>query len=268
VSTRTGIGGIPFSAQVLNQSYWMTGAGVFDMQTTLNFGNFRQAMLTAQIMDYVVAQRGKVAYSVLNRSKNQYRVLFTDANALLMTIVNGKLAGMTKAVYATAMNCAWSSSTLQQEERVFYGATTTGYVYRADRGSSFDGGALDAFMTFNWNSMKTPRLHKRFRRTAVEMQGNFYANFTFGYTLGYNTPDLLQPPSMTYDSGFVGLPSWDSAIWDAFSWDGVTLKPTDTETKGTAENIQVTIRSGTNYIQPFTVNSLIFSFSYRRGVRS
>ena len=206
VSTRRGIGGIAYSGQVLNDGYWMNGAGVFNLQTTLNFGNFRQATLTTGIQDYIVQQRAKVTYSVLNRSKNQYRVLFTDSNALLMTIVNGKLVGITKAVYVDAMNCAWSSSTVQQEERVFYGATTSGYVYRADRGSSFDGKAIDAFMTFNWNAMKTPRILKRYRRAAVEMQGNFYANFQFGYALGYGTSELLQPAADSYDSGFTGLP--------------------------------------------------------------
>lgn len=268
VSTRRGIGGIQYSGQILNVAYWMNGAGVFDLRTTLEYGNFKQASVTNMIQDYIVAQRAKVAYSALNRTKNQYRVLFTDSNALLATIVNGKLIGVMKAVYAHSMNCAWSSSTLQQEERVFYGATTTGYVYRVDRGSSFDGSVIDAYIVFNWNSQKTPRLHKRYRRAAVEMQGNFYANFSFGFALGYNTIEIIQPPAVSYDSGFVGLPLWDSAIWDAFSWDGVTLKPADVQMTGTAENVQVTIRSGTNYIQPFTINSLIIHYSLRRGVRS
>jgi hypothetical protein len=36
---------------------------------------------------------------------------------------------------------------------------------------------------------------------------------------------------------------------------------------GTAENVQFTISSGTNYIAAYTVNSIISHFTPRRGIR-
>lgn len=267
VPFNVGIGGIPYSSQLLNESYWLDGAGVVDMRTTQNYGNFRQATITQAIQDYILTQRGKVNYSVLNRSKNQYRILFNDGSALLLTLVNGKLAGITKALYGHTMNCAWSSSTVGLNERVFYGASSGGYVYQADMGSSFDGGAIDAFLIFNWNSMKSPRVHKRFRRASLEMQSSHYANFSFGYSLGYGSPEIPQPTPESYDSGFSSAPVWDSFIWDSFTWDGVTLIPSEVRMVGTAENVQIAIRSGTNYIQPYVLNSMIFHYSFRRGIR-
>ena len=262
-----GIGGIPFTGQLLNQSYWMTGQGVIDMRATLNFGNFRLATITNTIQDYITSVRGSVACSVLHRTKNQYRVLFTDGSVLMLTLVNGKLAGITKGLYVNPMFCAWSSESGSRNERVFCGAASGGMVYQMDKGSSFDGAAIDAFLVFNWNAIKTPRIRKRFRRTSIEMQGNFYASFSFGYALGYGSPNILQPVGVEYTSGFTGAPVWDSFIWDAFTWDGSTLGPSEARTVGTAENIQVTIRTGTNYIQPFVINSMIIHYSHRRGLR-
>lgn len=262
-----GIGGIPFTGQLMNESYWMNGQGVIDMRATFNFGNFKQATLTNNIQDFITNQRANVVYSVLNRTKNQYRVLFSDATVLMITVVNGKVAGMTKGLYTNAMFCAWSSEAPNFEERVFCGAASGGMVYQMDKGSSFDGEAIDAFLVFNWNTMKRPRVRKRFRRTSIEMQGNFYASFTFGYALGYGLPYSIQPPAGSYDSGFSGAPLWDSFVWDSAVWDGVTLSPSDVRTTGRAENIQVTIRSGTNYIHAYVINSLIFHYSVGRGIR-
>jgi hypothetical protein len=267
VSIGTGIGGIDYSIQQLNQSYWMDASGVFNTRAVQEFGNFRQATMTNAIQDYVTTQRSKVSCSVVNRSKNQYRLLFTDANSLYMTIVNGKMAGLTKIIYKDVMYCAWSSNTSVLNERVFCGANSSGYVYQMDQGSSFDGSVIDAFMVFNWNPMKTPRIRKAFRRASVEMQGNFYASLSLGYALGYGTTEILQPPDTVFDSGFLGAPAWDSVSWDSFNWDGVTLKPSEVKLYGRAENIQITLRSGTNYIQPYVVNSLIINYSLGRGVR-
>lgn len=108
---------------------------------------------------------------------------------------------------------------------------------------------------------------KRYRKLSLELQGNFYASISVGYSLGYTTPERLQASPAAYDSGFSGVPRWDSFVWDAFTWDGTTLSPTEIELRGSAENIQLTLSCGTNYIQPFTVNSAIYNLSGRRGVR-
>lgn len=267
VGFNVGIGGIAFSAQLLNESYWMDASGVVDLRTTQNYGNFKQATITSKIQDYMLDQRSKVQYSYVVRSKNSYRILFTDSDCLYMTIVNGKLAGATRAAYRDAMYCAWSSTLSNLNERVLVGATTTGYVYEMDKGSSFDGGIIEAFITFNWNSAKSPRAHKRYRRASVEVSSNQYAAFTFGYGIGYSRASLLQPITALYETGLSHIPYWDSFLWDAFVWDGVTLIPSDVRVSGTAENIQTTISSTTNYIYPYIINSVIYHFSKRRGIR-
>ena len=65
----------------------------------------------------------------------------------------------------------------------------------------------------------------------------------------------------------LSVPHWDSFVWDAFVWDGTGLTPTDVDETGTAENIRITISSGTNYIASYTVNSVIHHYSLRRGMR-
>ena len=60
---------------------------------------------------------------------------------------------------------------------------------------------------------------------------------------------------------------WDSFTWDAFVWDGRTTLPTECEMSGTGENVQITLSSSSTDYAPFSVNSIIFHYSIRRGLR-
>ena len=267
VGFNLGIGGIAYTGQLLNESYWMDSAGIFDMRTTQNFGNFKSSTQTAGISDYVILQRSKTIWAMTNRTKNQYRVLFSDASLLSLTVINGKFAGVTKGLYADAMYCGWSSYAYTKDERLFCGANSSGMVYQMDKGTSFDGENIRAFIVLNWNSIKTPRLKKRFRRASIEMQSASYVGLSFGYSLNYGNPETHQDTPTVYDTGLLVAPFWDSFLWDAFVWDGVTLAPENVRVQGSAQNIQYTISSTTDYIASYTLNSVITHYSKRRGLR-
>ena len=71
---------------------------------------------------------------------------------------------------------------------------------------------------------------------------------------------------MAYASSFSPA-LWDAAYWDNFFWDGQTVAPTYADMVGTAQDVQPTIISTTNYIQPFNISSIIYQFSVRRRLR-
>jgi len=267
VGFNNGIGGIAYTGQLLNQSYWLDSTGVFDLRTTQDFGNFKSATLTSNINDYVTLQRSKTVWGMVNRTKNQYRILFSDASLLILTIINGKFAGVTKGLYAHAMSCGWTSTFFTHDERLFCGAATSGMVYEMDAGTSFDGDDIQAFVVFNWNSIKSPRVKKRFRRASIELQSASYVGLQFGYGLNYGDRATHQDTPTGYDTGLALAPYWDSFLWDAFTWDGVTLSPENVRVEGSAQNIQYTISSGTDYIASYNINSIITHYSMRRGLR-
>jgi hypothetical protein len=136
-----------------------------------------------------------------------------------------------------------------------------------DTGTSFDGAEIPAYLVTAWDSVKSPRILKRFRAASIEVQGASYAEIQYGYQLGYDSAAVVQLPPTVFPLNLGTVPHWDSFIWDAFVWDGIGLSPTDVDETGTAENIQVIISSGTNYIAAYSVNSIIHHYSMRRGVR-
>ena len=268
VTFNSGIGALPYSAQNLYDTFAFDSLGVINLKTTLNWGNFLPTTLTKNILPFILQERGKLVDSSINRSKSQYRAFFSDGYGLWVTMVNQQYLGSGVVQFPNPVNCVDETSTSNGGEASYFGSNDgLGYVYQLDTGPSFDGAALPAYVTLAWDAIKTPRILKRFRAASIEIQSSTYAQISFGYALGYGSPNIGQPTTVSYSSNFSGVPYWDSFTWDNFTWDGQTLLPTDVDMTGTAENVQVTLSSGTNYIGAFNLNSVIQHFTPRRGIR-
>ncbi len=254
------VGGLDYMAQNLEQSYCLDDRGLVSLRTAQEYGNFKSTTLTQNIQTYI---SGKIASSVcssVSKDKSQYRAFFSDGTALYSTIVNGKFLGAMPMVFPHTFTCAWNGE-LANGNDVSYVGGSNGYVYQLERGSSFDGENIDAYITLNWAFQKAPRVKKRYRAASIEVQGSSYAAIRFGYALGYNSPEIPQPTPRDYETVLGGSGNWDSVNWDEFIWDGFTLAPTEAEMDGRAENVQVTLSSTSDFIMPYTINSLILSYS-------
>lgn len=260
-------GCIDYMAQNLDSSYMMDDRGLVSLKAAQEFGNFLQATLTQHMQTFIAEKQSFSTYSSVSKDKSQYRAFFSDGSCLFATIVNGKFMGALPGLFPDPINCAWNGELANGNDVTYAGALTSGMVYQLDRGSSFDGEAIDASITLNHNNAKSPRTRKTYRAASIEVQGEFYAVIRFGYSLGYNSEDIAQPDSEEYDSNLGGSGSWDGFIWDEFIWDGRTLSPIEVEMNGTAENVQITITSETDYIYPFILNSIITHYTPRRGLR-
>lgn len=261
----TGTGALPYTAQNLDQTYALAERGVMAMGTTLNFGNFLAASLTMNIRPFVQARRNLATASVVNREKGQYRVFFSDGTGLYLTIANGKYMGGMPVQFPDDVTCCSEGGNVDGPEVSYFGSSN-GYVYALDAGTSFDGDPIPANITLVFNAIGSPRILKRYRRASVEMTGDAYAEFSFGYDLGYRSIEIDQPSDSTYTND-LRQSYWDSFTWDDFVWDGRDISPSEVEVTGTAENIAIRLSSVSNLFKPFTMNSVIVHYSMRRGIR-
>ncbi len=187
----SGTGAFPYTAQNMDQAYVLDDRGIMSLGTSLNFGNFVPAALTMNIPKFIEQHRGLSVGSMVNRDKGQYRVFFSDGSALYLTILNGRVLGSMPMQFQHNINCAIDSEAPTGGTVQFFGSTN-GYVYQMDLGTSFDGEQIPANMNLVYNSIKSPRILKRYRKAAVELSGDSYAEIQFGYDLGYRTAALTQ----------------------------------------------------------------------------
>lgn len=264
----TGAGALPYSLQNLFDVFVMDDMGVVTLKTTLNWGNFASTALTKNILPFIQQERNNLTSSTVQRSKSQYRLFFSDGYGLWMTIVNQQYLGAALVLFPNPINVADEGETANGTEVTYFGSTdSNGYIYQMDAGTSFDGASIDAYITPAWNPIGSPRVLKRWRAASIEVQGTGYASIQFGYQLGYGSTLIGQPTPVATTSNFRVPAVWDQFTWDSFVWDGKTLSPTDVDMTGTGENVQVTISSSTNYIKAYTLNSIIYHFTPRRGIR-
>jgi hypothetical protein len=261
----TGTGAVPYTAQNMDQAYVLDDRGVISLGTTLNFGNFLPASLTMNMRPYLEARINLATASSLSRTKGQYRVFFSDGAGIYMTIVNGKLLGSMPVEFLDPVLCCDEGEDSSGNAISFFGSDN-GFVYQLDRGTSFDGDPIAASFNLNYDSMKSPRMLKRFRRASVELAGNYYAEIDFGYDLGYRRAEVPQPLDAAYETDLRSS-YWDTMIWDNFVWDGSDVTPSEIEVSGTAENISIRISSTSDLFEPFTVNTIIVHYTMRRGLR-
>jgi hypothetical protein len=268
VTFNNNIGALAYTAQNLFDTFFLDPLGVVTLRTTLNWGNFLPTTLTKNLLPFILQERTKLTASAINRAKSQYRLFFNDGAALYVTMINQQYLGAAPMLFPNPVFTCDETLLADGTEATYFGSTDgQGFVYQLDKGTSLDGAELYAFITTAVDPVKSPRILKRFRAGSIEVQGAGYAEIQYGYALGYANPLVEQPAPIAAALNLSQLAHWDQMTWDNFVWDGTNLLPTDVDETGTAENIQVTISSGTNYIASYTLNSVIHHYSMRRGIR-
>ncbi len=265
VTFNTGTGAVPYTAQNMDQAYVLDDRGIIGLGTTLNFGNFLPASLTMNLRPYLENRINTATASSLSRVKGQYRVFFSDATGVYMTMVNGKLLGTMPVEFANPVLVCVEGENANGNAVSFFGSDN-GYVYQLDVGTSFDGNVIPASFNLVYDSVKSPRILKRYRRGSVELSGNYYAEIQFGYDLGYRRSEIPQALDSTYEADLRSS-YWNSMIWDNFVWDGSDVTPSEVEVSGTAENIAIRISCASDLFEQFTVNTIIVHYTMRRGLR-
>lgn len=263
--TSDSVGALADTAKKLEQAYCLDDRGVVQLSQSQAFGNFTAATLTLNIRRFIQERRNLATDTAVNREKSQYRVFYSDGYGLYMTIANGKLLGSLPVLFPNPVSCWCEGESPDGSQTSFFGSTN-GMVYKLDSGTSFDGSEIGWNFTTNYGFSRGPRIRKRYRHASVEVTGDSWANFQFGYSLSYGS-GAAATSEVTTNEVNLSRTEWDSFVWDAFNWDGSTLLPSELSLTGTGENIAFSFYGSSPYQDEFTINSLIIHYSFRRGMR-
>ena len=266
VNFNLGIGAWDRTTQNLFDAFGMDDRGVTMMSQSLKYGNFEVGTLTYNIRPFIHAQQGKVVCSGLNRENGQYRAYFNNGYALYITTLPEGLVGHGIALYPHPVTCNFDGDKSSGENISIFG-TESGYVMQNDLGTSFDGQQISSYLNTNVNCVKTPRLRKRFRKCVLEIQASAYVEMQVGYAFEWASSRMLPHNFEDAEGFFSGLSFWDDMIWDAFFWDGKSDDAISVNLDGTGENLQLQVLTRSDYIAEFTLPSVIFHYTPRRGNR-
>lgn len=263
-----GSGAQGYTQQNIGLGYYLDTKGVQQVSSTQKFGNFEMSTITRLIQPIIDAKRGLAVASCIVRRSNQYRIFFSDGTGIVIHIAQAEdgatKTSITQFDYGTTryMNVIDSTVDATGVERIFAGGSD-GYVYELDSGTSMDGSNIFAFMFLSFNSSKTPRSRKHYRRVILQASCVGVAQVNVGYDLSYagSESDI---GVRTLQTLIGGGGNWDSFTWDRFNWDSPVVQEYKVDTPGNGRNIGLLIYSDNAVDDEYTIPSAILNFSINR----
>lgn len=255
VSSVFDIGYSAFTAQqVSNNAYGLTSRGIQTLLTTLNYGDFDYSSISHMIQPLMTSKRGLEISSTTIRTKNQYRVFFSDNTAIIVGITGDKPSGLMPLNYNRVVRCI-VSATLTTGAEVTYFGSDDGYIYKDNSGTSQDGATIEAFLKLPFNNDKSPRVRKRFIRAVFEVAVDGYTQVNVSSNLGYGSTDVLNSNQADTFLTKTGA-NWDSFTWDKFYWDAASLGNSSISIDGTEKNISIIFYSSRAQDSSHTISGI------------
>lgn len=256
-------GGKTYSAQSVGQLLYMDDQGVREIEATQRFGNFRANSITAQIQPLFEAKRRAGASPVASlrvRSRDLYRLFFDD-RTVLSIYMGRKMPEPMTFDYPFQVICAASGDDADGYEILLAGGED-GHFYELDRGTSFDGQEVTAFIQFPFNSLGSPNLNKTFYKTRTQVIGTARTTLSVSAEFSYGDPDLPPSDEQFFDvSGGGGF--WDQAVWNQFVWSSEVVGRAEAYFDGFGTNVSIAIMSDAAFEEPHTLSSMTLHYNDR-----
>lgn len=260
VNVATDAGAIAYTAQYVGGALALDDRGVTGLSAVQEFGNFAAASISKPVQPYIDARVGMVVASSVLRSQDQYRIYFSDGGGLAFR--PGRKVAVLPFTYPNPVTCICSGENTAGQEVVYFGSSN-GMVYEAEKGTSFDGAAIDAWLRLAFNAEHGPTIQKKWRRAIFEMDIPSYAAISFSYAMDYADGSFpVFATQISTQEGGGGY--WDQFTWDEFTWDSPLVGQPKFSLSGTSQNISLLINSNDALSLPFSVQSVILHYTPRR----
>ncbi len=211
-------GALPNTAQVAATGVYIDNRGLRSLTATQAYGKFTMGTMSNDVRKTMAEKkRGGLlpAASMMVGTKNQYRLIYSDGSGVTW-YMGRKTPEPMLFEMGIIPTCSSVTATEASEERLFVGAED-GFVYQLDKGDSFDGATIAAYIQFPYHHDGSPTLLKRWVKARIELECG--PEMLLGMVALYDYSNDEQPMTATSDvlaRGGGGL--WGIANYGDFYW--------------------------------------------------
>ena len=255
----TGTGAVSKTVEKMQTTIFLDDRGIVSLGSTLNYGDFKQAVISEKIDPLIQKYKNKVSTSLRVRDKNQYRIYFNDKTGIAMTFINGKNMGMLPFTLDHQITSSVSGEDSNGDE-VLYGGFDDGYVRKIDSGTSLDGNTVYSFVRLAYHHYGSPQQKKRFREILLELSAD--TNTTLTIQPDYNYGDGTIPTTVDYSVSVTN----DEWTVDDISSDTLGIAVVDkarARIHGVGETMGIIIKNESIYDKPVTLQGAVVQYSLR-----
>jgi len=262
------MGAIPYTMQALGNAYALDDQGIVDTVRTDQYGNFNSGAISRKIQSLIDNMRTVVVASSVYKHKNQYRLYGSDGTGICMTLVVGRDGieyHFCPFLYPDKVACVVTGEDSTGKDVIFFGSDQ-GMVYQADKGSSFDGEDIEAFMFTAFNNSRSPTIRKTYRRAIIEMDSSGYTEVRLSAMFSYGDSDIQTHINETVPiQGLGGF--WNLVGWDEFYYDSDVVASPSLSISGSGRNISIILYSKSDEDLGHRFDGVIIHHTKRRLVR-
>lgn len=256
------VGAWPGMIQRIGQGVYLDDRGFSLLAASQNFGNFSYTSFSGVIQPLIEQIKLSGTASVVVRDKNLFRAFFADGRFVSIGFNGRKVTGLTTSSYEKVVRCAFSGEELDGKELLLFGSDD-GYVYRADKGTSFDGADIQTFMRPVFHHSRTPSRRKRYRRAQFDVAVQGPCELQIGVDYSFADPDEPGEPIAAIElEGGGGF--WNVSDWNEFKWNTGAGSSAIVKLEGSGINIGFLIASRSAVNAPHSLQGVSLHHSQRR----
>lgn len=241
-------GAYPYTAQRIGEIIYLDEGGLRSVSSTQAWGNFKLGTYTRMIQTTLEEKRKagvKPVASCIVKAKAQYLLFFSDGSGVSVYF-GRKKPECFSFQYPFVVSCI-HVATVNDVERVFAGATD-GYVYELNKGTSFDGQEINAFVQFPFSHHGSPQLIKRATKVEFLMEAGPDAELAsaaeFDYATG--TQPLRYEDVFEFDGGGA---RWGEESIAGMVWTTPTIAEATAWLEGAGSNISLIAFSSSDFMR-------------------
>ena len=256
-------GAIEWTSQMMLKPVCLDDGGVRSVVATTAFGDFQVGVLSEMVMPLVNAKKKNGLTPVASlrvKSKNQYRLFYSDGSCLVMDMSRGERKPEFAPVnYGKVVRCCASVEASDGSEVLLFGSDD-GYIYQLDKGTSFDGVAVEAYLRLAFNNMGAPHMLKRFFGAQAQVTALTGTEIFAAADFSYGSSDYVGTGGISSDvEGGGGY--WDEMTWDEFRWDSPVEGIAWLDLVGKGKNIGFAFYSELTYEEPYVLHAVTVNYS-------
>lgn len=259
-------GGLEYSVKSFSGGALVFGQqGIVKIEPSQNYGNFSQSTVSRLVQPLVDIIKSVTVSSAVYGKRNQYRIYGSDGTGLCVTSGFEK-AGLNwqNVFYITPFEYPIGIyNTFMGEDDTIYLCDTTGLVYQADKGSSFDGEEIERYFRLAFNHSKSPTTIKSYQKATLEVTSDNYTSLRIHPEFSYGDPNIAQHLLKTVEiNGLGGY--WDADNWGEFYYDSRVVSSPYIPLRGNGINMAIIVYSKDDIDLGHKIDGLITHYIPRR----
>lgn len=211
-------GAQPDTAQRVGRTLYLDARGLRDLTASQAFGNFSTGTQSGRFQRYFRERlRSGVPTigSIVCKTKSQYRLFYNDGAGLSVYMGDKTPAAMVFNYRSLRPTC-FANGELADGEAMLIGAED-GYVYRLDKGNTFDGEPFEYFAQLPYNHFGSPTQENRFHKVTLELVSPPKMSIGIAADFDYSDGQKVRAAGTSFLI-YGGGALWNTALWNTFVW--------------------------------------------------